>query len=29
MPVLKLFVLYDEAEPLAVPDVKDRSCTLR
>ena len=29
MPVLKLFVLYDESEPLPVPDVKDRNCTLK
>jgi hypothetical protein len=29
MPVLKLFVLYDEVEPLPVPDVTDRSCTLK
>ncbi len=29
MPVLKLFVLYDEKEPLPVPDIKERSCTLK
>ena len=29
MPVLKLFVLYDEPEPLPVPDVTDRQCVVK
>jgi hypothetical protein len=29
MPVLKLFILYDEPEPLPVPDIKERTCTLK
>lgn len=29
MPVLKMFVLYDEQEPLPIPDIADRHCVIK